>query len=135
MGVYIKNYHADNGIFKAKAWVEACQAKEQGLSFAAVGAHHTNGMAERRIRELQDMARTALVHANRRWPNAIEAYLWPYAVQHASESINNLPSMQDPKRRMPQQLFSGSDVEINSKHWKPFGAPTFVLQTNRKANQ
>jgi hypothetical protein len=71
-------------------------------------------MAERRIRELQDMARTALVHANRRWPNAIEAYLWPYAVRHANECINNLPSMQDPKRRTPQQLFSSSDVEIKT---------------------
>ena len=45
MGVTIRNYHADNGIFKAKGWVDACHAKEQGLTFAAVGAHHSNGKA------------------------------------------------------------------------------------------
>ena len=48
-GVIIQAYHADDRIFKAKAWVNACQAKEQGLTFASVGAHHSNGMAERRI--------------------------------------------------------------------------------------
>ena len=65
MGVVIQGYHADNGIVKAKGWVDACNAKGQSLMFAAVGAHHTNGKAERRIRELQEMARTTLVHANR----------------------------------------------------------------------
>jgi hypothetical protein len=70
-GVIIMNYHADNGIFKANAWVQACRRKEQGLTFAAVGAHHTIGKAERRIRELQEMARTMLIHANHRWPEAV----------------------------------------------------------------
>ncbi len=128
MGVPVKAYHADNGIFKAKAWVEACFHKEQTLTFAGVGAHHTNGKAERRIREPQEMARTALIHANKRWPQAIEAYLWPYAVRYANDCINNTPNMQDQKRRTPFQLFSGSDVEVNSKHWKPFGAPVYVLK-------
>ena len=74
-GVVIHGYHADNGIFKASAWVNQCKAKDQQLTFAGVGAHHTNGMAERRIRELQEMARTMLIHANKRWPQAIDAHL------------------------------------------------------------
>ena len=49
MGVIVKGYHADNGVFKARGWVEACHSKEQSITFAAVGAHHTNGKAERRI--------------------------------------------------------------------------------------
>ena len=76
-GVITHAYHADNGIFKAREWVMACRAKEQGLTFAAVGAHHSNGKAERRIRELQEMARTMLIHAHKRWPEAISAHLWP----------------------------------------------------------
>ena len=127
MGITIQAYHADNGIFKAKGWVEACTNQGQPLTFSGVGAHHTNGKAERRIRELQEMARTALIHANKRWPEAIAAYLWPYAVRYSNDCINNTPNMQDPKRRTPVQLFSGSAVEINSKHWKPFGAPVYVL--------
>ena len=127
MGIKVKAYHADNGIFKAKGWVQACLDQQQPLTFSGVGAHHTNGKAERRIRELQEMARTALIHANKRWPEAIEAYLWPYAVRYANDCINNTPNMQDPRRRTPIQIFSGSVVEINSKHWKPFGAPVYVL--------
>jgi hypothetical protein len=96
-GVVIQAYHADNGIFRAEKWVQACSQKQQGLTFAAVGAHHTNGKAERRIRELQEMARTALAHANCRWPTAINAHLWPYAVCYANDCINAAPNMQDPQ--------------------------------------
>ena len=48
----ITAYHADNGIFKAREWVDNCHQSQQGLTFAGVGAHHANGKAERRIREL-----------------------------------------------------------------------------------
>jgi len=67
-GITIKNYLADNGIFKANRWVDECKRQGQGLTFAVVNAHHQNGVAERRIRELQDMARTLLIHENSRWP-------------------------------------------------------------------
>ena len=55
-GVTVKAYHADNGIFKAHAWVNNCTQKQQRLTFAGVNAHHQNGIAERRIRELQELA-------------------------------------------------------------------------------
>ena len=69
--ITIKAYHADNGIFKAKEWVQPCHDACQQLTFAAVGAHHANGKAERRIRELQELAQTQLIHANCRWSNTI----------------------------------------------------------------
>ncbi|KAI2502104.1 hypothetical protein MHU86_12334 [Fragilaria crotonensis] len=90
-GVIVENYLADNGIFKAHKWVEACKNDAQGLTFAGVNAHHQNGVAERRICELQDMARTMLIHANSRWPDAITANLWPYAVRAANDAINHSP--------------------------------------------
>jgi transposase InsO family protein len=64
-GVRIRGYHADNGIFKAHKWVLACRAKGQNLSFTGVNAHHQNGMAERRIRLLQELTRTMLIHASK----------------------------------------------------------------------
>ena len=45
-GVTIQAYHADNGIFKAKEWVQACHDAQQPLTFAAVGTHHANGKVE-----------------------------------------------------------------------------------------
>ena len=65
-GINIENYHADNGIFKANRWMEECHNNTQGMTFAAVNAHHTNSLAKRRIRELQDLTRTNLIHSNRR---------------------------------------------------------------------
>ena len=51
-GISIKAYHADNGIFKAKQWVDACAAAGQPLTFFRVDAHHQNGVTERKIRDL-----------------------------------------------------------------------------------
>jgi hypothetical protein len=45
-GVSISNYHANNGIFKAHQWMEACRKDQQGMSFAGVNAHHQNGHTE-----------------------------------------------------------------------------------------
>ena len=79
-GVQIKAYHADNGIFRANKWVNACRESKQPLTFAGVNAHHQNGIAKRRIRSLQEMTRAMLIHANKQWPDAITPNLWPYAM-------------------------------------------------------
>ena len=134
-GVKIENYHADNGIFKAYKWIEACKKDGQGMTFAAVNAHHQNGIAERRIRELQELARAMLMHANARWGDTITANLWPYAVRNASDAINHTPSMQDAERRSPMELFSNTKVATNPKHWKPFGCPTYVLSNELQGNK
>ena len=125
--VSVANYLADNGIFKANLWVETCKADGQGLSFAGVNAHHQNGIAERRIRELQEMARSMLIHANARWSESVTTNLWPYAIRMANDAINNTPSFQDGERRSPIEIFAKTGVVDNPKHWKTFGCPTYVL--------
>lgn len=118
-GVQILNYHADNGIFKAHPlWMEECKRMLQGMAFAGVNAHHQNGIAERRIRELQELARAMLIHAASRWADSVTANLWPYAIRHACEAINNTPSFQNDQRKRPIELFTGSKVADNPKHWK-----------------
>jgi hypothetical protein len=87
--------------------------------FAAKGAHHQNDIAERRIRELQDLARTMLIHANRQWPKCVGAHhLWPHAVQMAAHVLNETPGLQDAQRCSPLQLFGNTKVAVNSKHLK-----------------
>jgi len=134
-GVTVKNYLADNGIFKANLWVEECKKQGQGLTFAGVNAHHQNGVAERKIRELQDMARTMLIHANSRWPDGVTTNLWPYAIRMANEAINNTPSFQDENRKTPVELFANSNVTANPKHWKPFGCPVYVLDNQLQSGK
>jgi len=76
-GVTIKHYCADNGIFRTKPFEQDIEKKGQTLTFAGVGAHHQNGIAEKRIGDLQRKATTLLFHAQRRWPDAINTHLWP----------------------------------------------------------
>ena len=128
-GITIRHYHADNGVFKAHDWVANCHAQRQSMSYAAVGAHYQNGVAERRIRVLQDMTRTQLLHAQERWPQAISAYLWPYALCIANDEWNNAPNPRDSARLTPLQRFTGSTVQRNIRHSTPFGCPAYVLTT------
>ena len=133
-GVKVSAYHADNGIFRAKAWINHCNLRDQAMTFAGVNAHHQNGIAERRIREVQDMARTMLIHAAHRWPECITANLWPYAIRMANEAMNSSPSLQDPKHRSPIQIFTNSKVAINPKHFQTFGCPVYVLSNALQHN-
>ena len=53
-GITIKHYHADNGRFADNAFILDCQANRQSISYCGVNAHFQNGIAERRIRDLQE---------------------------------------------------------------------------------
>ena len=126
--IQVKAYYADNGVFRANKWVEECNKNHQELRFAGVNAHHQNGFAERRIRELQELARSMMIHANHHWPKTVTTNLWPYALRMANEIYNNTPSLQNDSYNTPMQSVSSSDVEINQKHYKTFGCPVFVLK-------
>ena len=97
-GVTIEAYHADNRIFRANKWQAECSTAGQTLTFVGVNAHHQNGIAEHRIRELQNQTRSQLIHTNRRWPKAITTNLWPYALRMTNDSINNVPNMMDEQK-------------------------------------
>ena len=133
-GVAVRHYHADNGRFADNKFREAVAKQGQSLTFCGVNAHFQNGVAERRIRELQDHARTMLIHANRRWPTAIDTHLWPYAIRTANDILNSTP---DIKRRFtPIEAFSGTkSVATNPKHFYHFGCPVYVLSNAMQAGQ
>jgi hypothetical protein len=48
-GVHIKHYQADNGRFKGNLFTKSIEDKGQTISFCGVGAHHQNGIAEKRM--------------------------------------------------------------------------------------
>jgi hypothetical protein len=95
----VLHYHADNGIFAdnkfRKAVPDSGHVPDSGqtLSFCGVNAHFQNGIAERRIRELQDHARTMLTHGYKQWLEAVDIYLWPYTLRTANDLHNHLPSV------------------------------------------
>ena len=99
-----------------------------------MNAHFQSGVAERRIRELQETARACLLHAQHRWKEAVNPHLWPYAVRTACSVYNEAPTKR--MKRCPCEVFSGSKVMPNPNAWMPFGCPVYVLddalQNNRR---
>jgi hypothetical protein len=68
MGVRIQHYHADNGRFADNDFMNTVKKQQQTISFCGVNAHFQNGIAEKRMRDLQEQARTMLLHAKSRCP-------------------------------------------------------------------
>ena len=68
-GVNIESYRADNGRFADSGFQQAVKDCNQKITYCAVGAHHQNGIVERRIKELTLISRTLLLHAKRHWPD------------------------------------------------------------------
>ena len=132
-GVQVAQYHADNGVFADNKWRKACADNQQALSFCGVNAHFQNGLAERRIRELQEQARTMLIHANKRWPETVNAHLWPYAIRMANDLFNATPDLA--RQHIPIEAFSGTKVTMNPNHWSHFGCPVYVLDNNLQAGK
>ena len=56
LGVKNIHYHADNGRFADNGFIQACKDNNQGLTYCGVNAHFQSGMAEKRIRDLQEQA-------------------------------------------------------------------------------
>ncbi len=103
-GVNIKHYHADNGRFKDKLFSKSIEEKGQTISFCGIGAHHQNGIAEKRIGDLQRRATTLLLHAQRRWPEAINSHLWTYAIRAANDSRNYSPTNEQDKQNIFEHI-------------------------------
>lgn len=57
-GVIIQHYHADNGQFAEAAFMGHCDRNHQTLTFCGANALFQNSIAEKRIQDLQDSART-----------------------------------------------------------------------------
>jgi hypothetical protein len=55
-GITIKEYHADNGVFASNVLKGDCDSLHQRYSFSNVGAHHQNGIAERNIKTVAQLA-------------------------------------------------------------------------------
>ena len=131
--VTIQHYHADNGRFIENLFKNDVIAQRQTISYCGVNAHHQNGVAEKRIRDLQDAARTMLLHAKHRWPSAITANLWPYALRHANEVHASSPRLLD--QVSPMELFSGVSVQPKLRHFHTFGCPAYTLTNRLQAKQ
>ena len=61
-GVHIQHYHANNGRFADKGFINNCELNNQCLTYCGVNAYFQNGIAEKGIRDLQEATRTSLLY-------------------------------------------------------------------------
>ncbi|CAI7909916.1 unnamed protein product, partial [Closterium sp. NIES-54] len=78
--------HSDRGgDFSSDLLRAFCRAEGIRQTFALPASPQQNGIAERRIGMVMDVARTSMIHA------AAPHFLWPFAVQYAAHQINLQP--------------------------------------------
>ena len=130
--VQIKHYHCDNGRFSDNAFIDDVTKRGQTISYCGVNAHFQNGIAEKRIRDLQERARKMLLHAKSRWPSAIELNLWPYAVRTANHLMATLPDKDDGS--CPLERFASTTVSPRLKANHTFGCPIYALHNRLQSD-
>jgi hypothetical protein len=118
-------YHADNGRFAEKVFVQDVKDKAQNITYCGVGSHHQNGIAERLIRTLGEDARTMLAHGQHLWPEVVSKSLWPYAYKAACRTRNKFKL--DSEMLSPEEKMSGITYNNDIKNEHPLFCPVFVL--------
>ena len=131
-GVTVSAYHADNLRFNDNNFMGDCVSKGQKITFCGVGAHHQNGVVERKNRELTNAARTVLLHAQRKWPKVIKPILWPYALLCAIERHNKLSL--DKHGKSPMEKYSSTHDDIQPTDFHTWGCPVFVLDKENQSS-
>ena len=133
-GVKVKHYHADNGRFADKGFVNQVNKYKQSITYCMVNAPFQNRMAEKRIRALQDQTTTMLMHAESKWPDVISANLWPDALLEANKALNATPSKVTGK--VANQMFARTDAPTVLRHFHPFRwCPTYIPNNNLAAGK
>ena len=132
-GVKITHYHADNGRFTDNAFITDCKAQRQGLSYCWVNAHFLNGIAEHRIRDLQEQTRASMLYAMNKWKRMILICIWPYAMRHANDVANATPGKGEDQSLL--ERFSGVKITPKLRNFYAFGCPTYVLDNAVQSDQ
>ncbi|CAI5994287.1 unnamed protein product [Closterium sp. NIES-65] len=82
----VLHLHSDRGGEFSSARLGAfCRAQGIRQTFTLLASPQQNGIAERRIGMVMDVARTSIIHA------AAPHFLWPFVVQYAAHQLNLQP--------------------------------------------
>ncbi|CAI7776733.1 unnamed protein product [Closterium sp. NIES-54] len=113
--------HSDRGGEFSSDLLAAYYA-EHGIrqTFTLPASPQQNGVAERRIGLVMEIARTSLVHV------AAPHFLWPFAVQYAAHQLNLWPRVSAPETS-PTLLWTGQVCDAS--RFRVWGARAFVRDT------
>ncbi|CAI7749417.1 unnamed protein product [Closterium sp. NIES-54] len=110
--------HSDRGGEFSSARLEAfCRAQGIRQTFTLPASPQQNGIAERRIGMVMDVAHTSMIHA------AAPHFLWPFAVQYAAHQLNLQPRVSLPET-FPTLLWTGKVGDASA--FRVWGSRAFV---------
>ncbi|CAI5975030.1 unnamed protein product [Closterium sp. NIES-64] len=110
--------HSDRGGEFSSGLLRAyCRARGIRQTFTLPDSPQQNGIAERRIGIVMDVARTSMVHA------AAPHFLWPFAVRYAAHQINLHPRVSRPAMS-PVLMWTGKVGDASA--FRVWGSRAFV---------
>ncbi|CAI5483553.1 unnamed protein product [Closterium sp. Yama58-4] len=110
--------HSDRGReFSSDLLRAFCRARGIRQTFTLPDSPQQNGIAERRIGMIMDVARTSMIHA------AAPHFLWPFAVRYAAHQINLHPRVSMPETS-PALLWTGKVGDASA--FRVWGSRAFV---------
>ncbi|CAI5483578.1 unnamed protein product [Closterium sp. Yama58-4] len=114
--------HSDRGgEFSSDLLRTFCQAEGIEQTFTLPDSPQQNGVAERRIGLVMEVARTSLVHA------AAPHFLWPFAVRYAAHQLNLWPRVSLPETS-PTLRWTGEVGDAS--RFRVWGARALVRDTS-----
>ncbi|CAI7770967.1 unnamed protein product, partial [Closterium sp. NIES-54] len=110
--------HSDRGgEFSSGLLGAYCRARGIRQTFTLPDSPQENGIAERRIGMVMDVARTSMMHA------AAPHFLWPFAVRYTAHQINLHPRVSRPETS-PALLWTGKVGDASA--FRFWGSRAFV---------
>ncbi|CAI5979050.1 unnamed protein product [Closterium sp. NIES-64] len=114
--------HSDRGgEFSSDLLAAYCAEHGIEQSFTLPASPQQNGVAERRIGLVKEVARTSLIHA------AAPHFLWPFAVRYAAHQLNLWPRVSLPETS-PTLLWTGEVGDAS--RFRVWGSRAFVRDTS-----
>ncbi|CAI7806936.1 unnamed protein product, partial [Closterium sp. NIES-53] len=105
------------GEFSSACLGAFCRAQGIRQTFTLPASPQKNGIAERRIGMVMDVARTSMIHA------AAPHFLWPFAVQYAAHQLNLQPRLSLPETS-PTLRWTGKVGDASA--FRVWGSRAFV---------
>ncbi|CAI7835910.1 unnamed protein product [Closterium sp. NIES-53] len=118
----VPRLHLDRGgEFSSDLLRAFCHAEGIHQTFTLLASPQQNGIAERRIGMVMDVARTSMIHA------AAPHFRWPFAVQYAAHQINLQPRVSLPETT-PTLRWTGKVGDASV--FRVWGSRAFVRDTS-----
>ena len=126
-GVIVQSYISDNGTaFRNADYTAHLEQFHQHIAYSSVGAHHSNGTAERAIGTISSITRALLHHQALHWPEVADPALWPFAADHATRLTNCIPDLESGLQPV-SALTKTTFPRHHYSHFHVWGCPAYVL--------